>query len=71
MIRFRDKKISDNYLKMTSQKGGTHVFLYGKAGQEPELLNFLRRLRIDSKESIPPAYVVWRARYDNPIPTRS
>jgi hypothetical protein len=25
---------------------------------------------IDSKESIPPADVAWRARYDNPIPTR-
>jgi hypothetical protein len=25
---------------------------------------------IDSKEPIPPAYVAWRPRYDNPIPTR-
>ncbi len=30
----------------------------------------LRSPGIDSKESIPPAYVVWRVRYDNPIPTR-
>ncbi len=28
---------------------------------EPEFLNFLRSQEIDSKESIPPAYVAWRA----------
>ncbi len=26
--------------------------------------------RVDSKEWIPPAYVAWRAQYDNPIPPR-
>ncbi len=25
---------------------------------------------IDSQKSIPPAYIAWRGRYDNPIPTR-
>jgi hypothetical protein len=35
------------------------------------ILKLLSCPRIDSKESIPLAYVVaWRSRYDNPIPTR-
>ncbi len=36
---------------------------------EPEFLNFMSP-GIDSKESIPPAYVAFAGRYNNPIPTR-
>ncbi len=42
--------------------------------QETQRQYFLKLLwspGIDSKESIPPAYVAWQAyEYDNPIPTR-
>ncbi len=34
------------------------------------IFKLLKSPGIDSKESIPPAYVAWRVgRYDNPIPT--
>ncbi len=34
------------------------------------IFKHLRSQGIDSKELIPPAYVAWRAGYDNAIPTR-
>jgi hypothetical protein len=43
-----------------------------KAGENmPWRSEFLRSLRIDSKEPIPPGFFILAVRYDNPISTRS
>jgi hypothetical protein len=42
---------------------------YRTGPPEPEFLIF-KKPRNRPRESVPPDYVAWRGRYDNPIPTR-
>ncbi len=50
------KKKTDYFHRMMRNRDGIFILL--------------RSPRIDSTESIPPAFVAWAGRYDNPIPTR-
>ncbi len=44
--------------------------LYSGSSVRARIFKLLKSPRIDSKQSIPPAYVAWRRRYDNLVPTR-
>jgi hypothetical protein len=55
-----------------SSTSDMHHGLFQVENKEADI-RYLKRLRspgIDSKESIPPAYVAWRAGTTTPIPTR-